>query len=305
MTNHINAKYAFYFLLSLVALLFVSISVGMIAFGIIDKSIADALVGSSYSNDGQLKFAIASLIIATPIFYIISNLINRGLKKGELDKESWIRRWLTYFILLVSSIVLLGVFISVILNFLNGELTSRSILKALTMFVIAGIIFSYYFFENRREDVTKKSLTIKLFFIGSLALVIIAFVSAWFFVESPVNARNRRLDQKLINNISNLEGSINSYLSSEEKLPENLDQLANNENFYLNKNILIDPETKAPIEYKKLSEKSFELCANFRTDNRKDEIFYSNKSHDTGYQCLKGNIYDSKFKDTVVAEPVK
>lgn len=98
--------------------------------GLSTKASPLLLVGSSYSNDGQLKFAIASLIIATPIFYIISNLINRGLKKGELDKESWIRRWLTYFILLVSSIVLLGVFISVILNFLNGELTSRSILKA-------------------------------------------------------------------------------------------------------------------------------------------------------------------------------
>lgn len=307
MTNHINAKYAFYYLLSLVALLFVSISVGMIAFGIIDKSIVDALTTSYYNNDSQLKFAISALLIAAPIFYITSNLINRGLKKGELDKESWIRRWLTYFILLVSSIVLLGVFISVILNFLNGELTSRSILKALAMFVISGVIFSYYFFENRRENVSEKSLTVKLFFFGSLVLVLAAFVSAWFFVESPTTARNRRLDQNLVNNISNIESSVNSYLSIKGQLPDNLEQLKNDANYSLREANLIDPETKTPIEYKKISAKEFELCANFRTDNNKDETAYSAKSHGAGHQCLKGMIYDGKFleKDTVVAQPVR
>lgn len=308
MTNHINAKYAFYFLLSLVALLFVSISVGMIVFGIIDKSIIDALTASysSYSHDGQLKFGIAALLIATPIFYITANQINRGLKKGELDKESWIRRWLTYFILLVSSIVLLGVFISVILNFLNGELTSRSILKALAIFVIAGVIFSYYFFENRRENISEKSLTIKLFFFGSLVLVLTAFVSAWFFVESPTNARNRRLDQNLINNISNIENAVNSYLSNKNQLPENLEQLKNDSNYYLREAALLDPETRRPIEYKKISSEEFELCANFRTDNTKNENTYSAKSHVAGYQCLKGSIYDGKFleKNTIIAEPV-
>jgi hypothetical protein len=80
------------------------LAVGMIAFSIIDKSIVDVLATSYYEKDSQLKFAISALLIAAPIFYVISNLINKGLKTGELDRESGIRRWLTYFILLVSSI---------------------------------------------------------------------------------------------------------------------------------------------------------------------------------------------------------
>ncbi|MFZ4648353.1 MAG: DUF5671 domain-containing protein [Patescibacteria group bacterium] len=315
MTNHTNAKYAFYYLLSLAALFFMSLSVGMIAFSIIDKSILDVLTTSYYNNDGQLKFAISALIIATPIFYVVSNLINKGLKKGELDKESGIRRWLTYFILLVSSLVLLGVFISVINNFLSGELTGRSILKALSMFVITGVIFSYYLYENKRENFSGKVIAMKAFFFGSLALVIAAFISAWFFVESPAMARNRRLDQNLINNIANIESAVNSYLSSQNKLPENLDQLKAEASSYLNSASLVDPETKKPIEYKKISVSEFQLCANFRTDNREQgsEVMYSSPSdklHSTGYQCLKGVIFDGvKLQGlkspAVIAQPVK
>lgn len=293
MNNHNNAKYAFYYVLSLVALAFVAISAGMVAFNIINQSILDALSYSSYSGDGELKFAISALLIATPIFYILSSLINKGLKKGELDKESGIRRWLTYFILLVSSVVLLGVFISVILNFLNGELTSRSILKALTMFVISGAIFSYYFYENRRENFSGKNLTMRLFFIGSLVLVVAAFVSALFFVESPKTARNRRLDQNLMNNISNIESATNNFLEQKKRLPENLEELKNNDRNYLRDTNLVDPETKKPIEYKKTSEKSFELCANFRMDNREEDDYYANnKRHEAGYQCIKGEVYN-------------
>jgi hypothetical protein len=314
MTNHVNAKYAFYYLLSLAALFFVALSVGMIAFSIIDKSIVDVLATSYYDKDSQLKFAISALLIAAPIFYVISNLINKGLKTGELDRESGIRRWLTYFILLVSSLVLLGVFIGVINNFLSGELTGRSILKALSMFVIAGVIFSYYLYENKREDFSGKSLTMKAFLFGSLSLVLLSFISAWFFVESPTMARNRRLDQNLINNISNIEGAVNSYLGSQNKLPENLEELKADPGNYLNSASLIDPETKEAIQYQKTSSTTFELCANFRTDNREQgQNIYSSPSdklHNSGFQCLKGFIFDGekllKIKNSVTTPlPVK
>ncbi len=238
------------------------------------------------------------------------------MKKGELDKESGIRRWLTYFILLVSSLVLLGVFIGVVNNFLSGELTSRSILKALSMFIISGAIFSYYLYEIKRENFSGKMIAMKAFLFGSLVLVVAAFVSAWFFVESPKMARNRRLDQNLVNNISNIEGTVNSYLNIHNQLPENLNQLKSDSNLYLSDTSLLDPETKMPIEYKKNSATDFQLCATFRTDNR-EPVFQGlyptpgDKTHPVGYHCFKGIIFDTeKAKElsagkTTVAQPVK
>ncbi|MFA5184389.1 MAG: DUF5671 domain-containing protein [Patescibacteria group bacterium] len=296
MPNKQNAKYAFYYLLSLVALIFTAQAVGMISFHIINQTVADVL--NSYSgNDGQLKFAISALFIAAPIFFAISALILKGLRGGELDKDSAIRRWLTYFILFVSSLVVLGVFISAINAFLDGELTSRFALKALTIFVIAAVVFSYYFYDIKRENPEQKDTVVKIYFWASLALVLAAFIAAWFFVESPATARARRLDQSLVNNISNLEVAVNSYYERHKKLPDTLEILASDANVYLDSESLFDPETKSPIVYQLVGAQDFDLCATFRLDSAEDgsgqmKVSYpGDKSHRAGYQCLRGNLY--------------
>ncbi|MCX6794876.1 MAG: DUF5671 domain-containing protein [Candidatus Falkowbacteria bacterium] len=311
MNNQHNAKYAFYYLLSLVALIFTALSFGMIIFSIIDRIIPDVL--NSYSNvDGQLKFAISALFIAAPIFYFMSGLINRGLHKGELEKDSGIRRWLTYFIILVSAMIILGVFIGVINNFLSGELTGRFIFKALTMLFISGVTFSFYFYDIKRENPDKADKIVKIFFFATLALVIAVFVAAWFFVESPKTARNRRLDQALVQNIYNIENAMNSYYDRNKKLPANLEEFKAGNDFYMNASALVDPETKAPIAYNKISDKEFELCATFRTDSIAEAVKNSstayigpdmnNKEHLAGYQCLRGNLYSAK---TIEALPIR
>ncbi len=298
MDNKHNAKYAFYYLLSLAALIFTGLSVGMIIFNIIDKTVADALLSYRNIGDGSLKFAISALFIAAPIYYVIAHLIGRGLKSGELDKESPLRRWLTYFILLVSSIIILGVFIGVINNFLSGELSARFSLKALATLIISGTVFSYYFYEAKRQTVGQKDKVITAFFWGSLVVVVAAFVAAWFFVESPQVARERRLDQAVINNIYSLENVVNEYYTKAGTLPDNFDQVKE-KNIYLDDALMLDPETKQPIEYKKINDREFELCATFRLDSRQTEGNYPGyyptdaKSHGAGYQCLSGNLYSA------------
>lgn len=311
MNNQHNAKYAFYYLLSLVALIFTALSFGMIIFSIIDRIIPDVL--NSYSNvDGQLKFAISALFIAAPIFYFMSGLINRGLHKGELEKDSAIRRWLTYFIILVSAMIILGVFIGVINNFLSGELTGRFIFKALTMLFISGVTFSFYFYDIKRANPDKADKIVKIFFFATLALVVAVFVAAWFFVESPKTARNRRLDQALVQNIYNIENALNGYYDRNKKLPANLEEFKAGNDFYMNASALVDPETKAPIAYNKISDKEFELCATFRTDSIAEAVKNSStayvgmdinsKEHLAGYQCLRGNLYSAK---TIEALPIR
>jgi len=306
MLNNHSAKFAFYYLLSLTALIFTALSVGMIVFGIIDSTVADALNYNNYSNvDSQLKFAISALFIAAPIYYFLSHLINRGLRKKEIEVNSPLRRWLTYFIILVASVIILGVFINVINNFLSGELTVRFILKALTMLLISAAVFSFYFYDVKRLEIKKNDLVLSLFSYISAFLVLAAFVSAWFFVESPQVARAKRLDQIVVNNIYQLEDAVNNYYAEYQVLPDNLDDLKKVKNIYLDPKNLVDPETKQAIEYRVDGDKEFSFCATYRTnsndDNKAMPYGVGNREHVAGYDCTPGQLWG----DSNLALPVK
>lgn len=310
MNNKHNAKYAFYYLLSLAALIFMALSFGMILFGIIDKTIPDILkTYSSSATDSQLKFAISALFISAPIFYFISSLINKGLHKGELEKDSAIRRWLTYFIILVSSLIILGSFVGVIDNFLAGELTSRFILKAASVLLISGAAFSFYLYDVRRANPNKPDKIVKIFFFATLTLVVAAFVAAWFFVESPKMARERRIDEALVQNMYNLENTVNSFYDKNKRLPNDLEELKNFRRTYPVSGSLLDPETKQPIMYQKVGDRDFKMCATFRTstineeDNPQSTTYVGidangSKDHLAGYQCLDGSLYVAEALDS-------
>ena len=191
MKNH-SPKYAFYYLLSLVALIFTSVSVVMIVFEIIDRSIFDSLAYYGSINDqGSLRFGISALLVSSPIFFVCVNLINRGLKKGEIKKDSLLRNWLTYFILAVSAVIILGSVVGIINSFLSGEMTLKSVLRLLAIVVVSALVFSFYLYDIRRDKIRDKDRIIKTFFFSSLILIVIVFVSSWFFVDSPKIARER------------------------------------------------------------------------------------------------------------------
>ena len=312
MQNNINAKYAFYYLLSLAALIFTAVSVQMIVFGIIDRTVADAIAFNSYDGvDSRLRFAISALFIAGPIYYFLSRLIIKGLRKKELEIESPLRRWLTYLIILVAAVIILGVLVSVINNFLSGEMTSRFILKAASMLVMAAAVFSYYFYDMKRQTVEKKDRVITLFGWISAALVLAVFVSAWFFVESPATARAKRLDSILMNNIFQLENSVNTYYSQYGRLPASLDEIKNSDDVYYDSRVETDPETGERIVYRVDGDNKFSFCATFRTASESQAMerrpYGDNKDHDAGYDCVQGAFWgrdDIKGGPATPAVPV-
>jgi hypothetical protein len=291
------AKFAFYYLLSLVALVFMALSVGMIIFEIINKYIVDILeVSRGLYSSGALKFAISALIISSPIYYLTTAQINKNLFSGKLEKDSGIRKWLSYLILLVSSIVMLGFLVGVIYNFLDGELTVKFILKALTAIIIAGAVFSYYFYDIKRLNVLSvKDKIIKIYFFASLVVVLAALVSAFIFVESPAKTRKIKHDNAIINQFSQVDSALNTYYSDKRKLPGNFDELFA-EITYLRREDMKDPATGKEFEYKVAGDKTYELCSTFlmsTKDNKSYEGgYYFDKrwDHDAGYQCLRQKI---------------
>lgn len=291
-----QAKFAFFYMLSLVALVFTAIGFGNIVFEIINKYITDPLnqYSDAYSDNG-MKFGISALLIAAPIYYFATRQILKNLFQGNLENDSGIRKWLTYFILLVTSIVVIAWLIATLNSFLDGELTTKFILKALTAIGISAIIFAYYFYDIKRgEVVNKKDNIIKIFFYSTLILIIGAFVASFFTVESPAEARNRRIDEKIINKFNKIESSSYDFYYEHDRLAENLEEILNDSD-YLEEDDLVDPLNNERFKYNKKSDTEFELCASFRTSNLENDDRYGyydkSKLHDKGYQCL-----DFKYK---------
>lgn len=294
--NH-SAKFAFYYLLSLAALIFMAISFGMIVFGIIDVSIIDPLLASNRINTySNFKFALSALLISAPIYFFTLNLIKKGIKKKELDLSSPIRRWLTYLIILVSAMIMLGVFIGTFNGFLSGELTLRFILKALSLLIISGLTFGYYFCDIRSGESSGRNKWNKFFLLSSLVLVLAAFISAWFYIDSPKEARDKRMDQKLVNEIEILEQNVNYYYEENNQIPDTLTDFIDSQEriAYLN---------DLGVEYKKSGEDDFELCATFKRasqDDARNNIYLvgpRNKLHNSGYDCFNGYLWQKEVQN--------
>lgn len=299
------AKFAFYYMLSLVALIFMALSTGMIIFQVINKFIADVinLYSGRFSSD-ILKFAISALIISTPIYFITMRQISQSLIHGKLDKDSGIRKWLSYFILFVSSVVMIVWLIMTINNFLNGELTLKFLLKALTALFISAAVFSFYFYDSKRENVAEaKDRIITIYFYGALTIVAAAFITSLFVVESPTATRNRRIDNAVLDNFNQIDSALYSYYADKKALPDSLDILKE-EYPYITEETLTHPGTKEKYQYAVLEEKKYELCASFLTDNIEENInenYYKERwPHRSGEQCLKQTIISEKAGEMLI-----
>lgn len=281
-----NPKYAFYYFLSLISLIFLAISSVLIIFEIIDRSVIDAL-SNNFSNQNTLRFGISAILISAPIFFLSVNLINKGLKKKEIEKDSSLRNWLTYFILFVSAVIILGSLIGIINSFLSGEITLKFVLQMITVVIISALIFSFYLYDIKRENISGGDRVIRIFFISTLSLVVAIFVSSWFFVESPKVARDRKADNQVMQNISIIESYVNEYYEENEVLPENLDNLDS----------VRYSESVEGVEYNKLGDKEFELCADFKTDSyesQRSATYYPGKNsraYTKGWNCFEGNLW--------------
>lgn len=304
MAKHDSAKYAFLYLLSLVALVFMSISVGIIIFQIINKQIVDIIHDYVVNyNDGAMKFAISAIIVSAPIYYFTTRQIFKSLFSGNLDKDAGVRKWLSYFILLVSVVVMIGFLIATINSFLGGDLTTKFILKTLTALIISGTVFSFYLYDIRREEVQgKKDKVIGLYAWISLVVVIIVFVMSWFFVDSPTATRNKKIDNEVVSDLYSINAAVQNYYTLNDALPTDLNALMNADSGYrLSEQSLKQPSGNSYYEYQVVAADEYKICANFLTSNldENNKMYYpsGDYGHDKGHQCFSQKVVSSNDKN--------
>lgn len=141
----LSAREAFIYLLLFTTLYIVAYHLGSLVFDFVNRAFPDP--ASPLSEDGfrsGLRFSVAALVVALPVFLYTSRLTNRATEMDAGQRLSPVRRWLTYLTLFQAACVLIADVTTLVYNLLGGDLTVRFGLKALTVGVIAGTVFWYY-----------------------------------------------------------------------------------------------------------------------------------------------------------------
>jgi hypothetical protein len=139
------ARDAFLYLLSFSMLGTWATALGVLLFDYYDRWFPDPLARGGYAGSRwDISWQLACIIVAFPVYLLVTRAILRGLELAAQKTDSGVRKWLTYMALLITAGILVGDLITFLSYFFNGELTVRFVLKVLTVLAIAGSIFWYY-----------------------------------------------------------------------------------------------------------------------------------------------------------------
>ena len=289
--KHLEGKMAsslqfFFYLLTFFSLAFVSFGFAAIVFQFINKFFPDVLMIQMQGayDQGAIKFGIVALLVAAPLYFLMMRNIIINLRNGKIAKESPVRKWLTYIVLFITAVIVIGDLIAVIFNFLSGDIAIRFALQMLTIFFIAGSIFGYYFWDIRKKHTAKVFYPLDIIAArASIAIIAIVFFGSFFIIDKPSVARAKKIDQQTIEDLRMADSSVREYYFRTGKLPESFDDLKQT-----GYGVFVRQESA--LEYKKSDDNTFTLCANFNFSNTLDtnkyEVALNEWTHESGRVCF-------------------
>lgn len=250
-----------HFVLQLGSLITLYLSVSfllVLVFSIINLLYPDAAQGyyeiesSSYSA----RLGMAMLVVFFPTYTYLTRTVNELRRKESETAYHGITKWLIYLSLLIGGGVLLGDFVAVILTYLNGELTTRFILKAAFLLIVVGVAFYYYIQDARGYWVKKEQSSI--IFGGAMAVTVIASIIVGFLnIESPAVVREMKLDSTQVNDLQEMQWRVQDFITiSSSTLPKTISEV------YGEFEAPRAPEGREAYTYE-VTETGFKLCATF------------------------------------------
>ncbi len=284
----------FLHLLSIITLYWSAVSLITLLWQFVNYYLPDSLLRVNYYA-GPLRVAVASLIIVFPVFILVTWYLNKIYRRNIELRNFKLRKWLIYFTLFVASIVIIIDLVRVVFVYLSGEITSSFILKALSVFLVAFVVFWYYL-DDVRKDMPSKNAK---YLAWATCIVMTGLIlSSFFIIGSPQEERLKRFDQEKISDLMEIQWQIVNYYQGKEKLPESLDVLKDNISGF---SIPKDPQTGEDYDYNitDAEQLSFELCAEFNRSGSEDRnmIAYPiSKSandywnHQSGRTCFQRQI---------------
>lgn len=148
-------KDVFMHLLAIIALYASAGSFIALVFQYINILIPDVLQYGDYygrvAANRAVRWSIAALVVVFPVYVFTNWYLNKDCSRTPEKRDFRLRKWLIYFTLFASALIIIGDLVTLIYNLLGGELTTRFLLKILTVFFTAGSVFYYYLWDLRRH----------------------------------------------------------------------------------------------------------------------------------------------------------
>ena len=313
-------KDVFLHLLAIIALYASAAAFLVMLFQYINVLIPDLLERDYYrlqSYYSSIRWSISSLVVIFPVYVWAVYYLNKIYFLEPEKRNLRIRKWLLNFTIFAAALIIIGDLVTLIYNFLGGDLTMRFVLKIAAVFFVAASVFFYYFWElkNWSTRSTSSGLTLskieeskisdaarKIFIYSIIVIVTVAIAAGFFIVGSPQQERLRRFDDQRVSDLQIIQGQIIYYWQNKEKLPQILNDLKDPISGF---NPGKDPQTGANYIYNVMGDLKFALCANFNQpsfQSGKPSIelptyppqYYpsgdSNWTHDAGYVCFERTI---------------
>lgn len=297
-----SGREIFFYLLQFLTLGISAISLGAIVFNIINAAWPDAVVQSYGLSTTRTTSALASFIVAAPLFLLVSWHLLREVARGAASARSGIRRVLTYLALFLASATIIGDVIALVYNFLDGQANIRFLAKVLTILLIGAWVIWYYWYTVRREE-HGGEVPVSWHRTHGVALVVVGLVvvtSAFLLTGSPLQQQKFVRDNQRTSDLQQLASQVQSYYDQESKLPTTMAEISTRFG-----QMPGDPSTGVPYEYKvgtKLAE--YQLCASFETDSSQAAYPVARPypvgalglwQHPAGYYCFTQHLVKAQL----------
>jgi len=293
-----GAREAFLHLLTFAAFYSSVVAIVVLLFHYVNRLFPDAAMreGAETWQLSAIRWSLAVVIVSFPVYLLLSRTLLREMRAHPERSWSATRRWLTYLTLFLASIALSGDVITLVFRLLEGELTSRFVLKVLVVLVIAGLASVYYLLSLRMP--VERPETTRMHGRFAVAASVVALLTlVWGFVVagSPGTVRLRKFDERRVQDLRSIRSEIDGICLGDARqqppeqrqllrpLPATLEELA--ELAQHRRPDIRDPETGETYGYEVLaSGRHFRLCATFRLarDEEVDPLW----NHPPGRRCF-------------------
>lgn len=259
-----------------------------------------------------VRWSASVLVVMYAVYLVVSWFIHKDLRANPEKKNLKIRKWLTYLTLFAAALTMIVDIITLLYNYLGGDLTLSFFLKILVVLLVAGAVFGYYIWDLKKEtSEARKKLKLSA---GVVSIIVLAaLVGSFFVVGSPAKQRARRFDERRVSDLQALQNEITSFWNQKGKLPANLSDLTSSISGFIPPK---DSETNQNYEYNIKSNLAFELCADFKlpslnqTNNQPTQPqsiyggpYNQNWTHGAGRVCFERTI--DPQRDKIPPAPVK
>ncbi|MCA9360846.1 hypothetical protein KC730_03060 [Candidatus Kaiserbacteria bacterium] len=292
-----NTAKHFVLQLGSLASLYLSLSFFIVlVFGLINMAMPDAadnVWDISRAEEG-IKIGIAMVVVFFPTYLWLTRTVNNNRRKSSDHAYLGLTKWLIYLSLLVGGAVLLGDLVAVIMFFLEGDITTRFILKALSVLVIIGAAFQYYLMDVRGHWMQNEKKSVLFGYIaGAIALVVVGL--GVMQIQSPSDAREIKIDNQMIGDLQDMQWRIEDYYRTNNSLPESINEI------YGQFTAPTAPEGREAYTFEVTGEKTYKICATFAKDvdlGRNNSYAYpvfeknNNWDYKAGHWCFEREIND-------------